>query len=89
MRERQNEFAFLEYFDTKISSYDSGILKANTDIFRALIEQSAVDASEIVYSDDRAFKWAGANKRDIDTIVFENINQCKLIVKSLGICFED
>ena len=89
IRELEKEFAFLEHFDTKIFSYDIGILKPQTDIFRALVEQSGVDASEIVYSDDSESKLAGANELGIHTFVFENINQFKLTLKSLGICFED
>lgn len=85
IRELEKEFAFLKHFDTKIFSYDIGVLKPNIKIFRALVEQCGIDASEIVYSDDSETKLFGAKELGIQTFPFKNIIQFKHILSSLGV----
>ncbi len=63
--ELDKEFDFLKHFDIKIFSFDTGVLKPSIKIFQALVEQSNVDASEIVYSDDNKLKLDGAKELGI------------------------
>jgi len=88
INELEKEFAFLNHFDIQIFSFDIGVLKPHANIFRALIEQVGVNASEIVYSDDRASKLDGAKELGIHTFVFENINQFMCTLESLGVNIE-
>lgn len=85
IRELEEEFAFLRHFDTRIFSYDIGVLKPNINIFQALVEQCGVNASEIVYSDDSESNLSGAKELGIHTFIFNNINQFKLSLKNFGI----
>jgi len=85
IRELEEEFSFLRYFDTKIFSYDIGVLKPNIKIFQALVEQCEVNASEIVYSDDSESNLSGAKELGIHTFIFNNINQFKHALKTFGV----
>ena len=85
IRELQDEFAFLNYFDTKIFSYEIGVMKPNLNIFQALVDQCGFDASEIVYSDDSESNLSGAKEVGIHTFIFHDINQFKQSLKSIGV----
>ena len=85
IRELEEEFAFLRHFDTKIFSYDIGVLKPNINIFKALVEQCGVNASEIVYSDDSESNLSGAKELGIHTFIFDNITQFKDALKTFGV----
>ena len=89
IRELEKEFGFLKYFDTKIYSYDIGVLKPNIKIFQALVKQCGIDASEIIYSDDSETKLSGAKELGIQTFLFKDIIQFKHILSSLGVSTED
>ena len=86
IRELEKEFAFLKHFDPAIFSYDIGVLKPDIEIFRALVQQCGVDASEIVYSDDCETKLSGARELGIQTCHFKNIIQFQHKLSSLGVC---
>ena len=86
IRELDKEFDFLRYFDTKIFSYDTGVLKPHVNIFRELVEQSGVEASEIVYSDDNESKLEGAKELGLHTFVFKNVDQFKHTLEMIGVC---
>ena len=85
IRVLEQTFDFLKHFDVTIFSYDLGVLKPHIGIFRALVEQSGVDASAIVYSDDRASKLGGAKALGIHTFVFKHIEHFKQTLESLGV----
>ena len=85
IRELEEEFAFLRHFDTKIFSYDIGVLKPNVNIFKALVEQSGVDASKLVYSDDNESNLSAAKKLGINAFIFKNIDQFKRSLKTFGV----
>ncbi|MEN8199566.1 MAG: HAD-IA family hydrolase [Thermodesulfobacteriota bacterium] len=88
INELEKEFAFLKYFDIQIFSFDVGVLKPHVNIFKALVEQSKVDVSEIVYSDDRESKLDGAKELGIHTFIFKNIEQFKHTLESFGVIME-
>ncbi|MGI9569019.1 MAG: HAD family hydrolase [Desulfobulbia bacterium] len=88
IRELEEEFAFLKHFDTKIFSYDIGVLKPNVNIFKALVEQCGVDASELVYSDDSESNLSAAKELGVHTFIFKNINQFKHSLHTLGVSTE-
>ena len=88
IRELEKKFSFLKHFDTKIFSYDIGVLKPNSKIFQALVRQCGVDASEIVYSDDSETNLAGARELGIQTFQFKNIIQFTHMLSSLGVTAE-
>jgi len=81
----EKSFGFLKYFDIKIFSCDAEFLKPDIRIFQTLVEQSRVDVSEIVYSDDDEIKLAGAKELGINTFVFENFRQFRYELELLGV----
>lgn len=85
IRELEEEFSFLRHFDTKLFSYEIGVLKPDIKIFQALVEQCGVKASEIVYSDDSEANVSGAKKLGIHTFIFNNFNQFEHALKAFGV----
>ena len=85
IRELEKEFAFLRLFDTKIFSYEIGVLKPNINIFKALVERCGVNSSEIAYSDDSESNLSGAKELGIHTFLFKSIHQFEHALESLGV----
>lgn len=85
IRELNNKFKFLDDFDTQIFAYDVGVLKPDKKIFEALINQSKVKPSEIIYSDDSPDKLKGATELGIHTFVYEDIKSFINKLKSFGV----
>ncbi len=85
VREVDNEWGFLDLFDVKIFSYQVGFLKPDKRIFQALIDASEVKPGEIVYSDDGEDKIQGALELGINAFVYENFEQFKNKLTSLGV----
>lgn len=85
IRELDDEFAFLRHFDTKIFSYEVGVLKPSINIFEILIDQCGFNASEVVYSDDSESNLSGAKEVGIHTFIYNDINEFKHSLKSIGV----
>lgn len=78
-------FGFLQNFDVKIISYEKGILKPDKEIFKSLIVESGLDASEIAYSDDNEDKLLGAKELGIEAFVYVDFDQFQQKLVELGI----
>jgi HAD superfamily hydrolase (TIGR01509 family) len=79
------KFGFLSDFDIRIFSYEVGFVKPNKEIFEALIRESNVLASEIIYSDDNAERIKGAAELGINTFVYQNFPQFSAELRSFGV----
>ena len=85
IRELDDEFAFLRHFDTKIFSYEVGVLKPSINIFKILVDQCGYQASEVVYSDDSESNLSKAREVGINTLRYEGFNALKHSLKSIGV----
>jgi putative hydrolase of the HAD superfamily len=85
IRELDEKFNFLQDFDVKIFSYKYGILKPDSKIFQALIDETGVEPSSIAYSDDLESNLAVPKSLGITSFVFENINHFKQELSNLGV----
>jgi putative hydrolase of the HAD superfamily len=83
IRELDEKFNFLKHFDVHIFSYEIGALKPDAKIFKALIDKSWLQPHEIIYSDDKEDKLAGAKSLWIQTFVFHTFEE---FVKDLRKC---
>ena len=75
IRELDKKFHFLDDFDVHIFSYEVGAMKPDQKIFQILIDKSGVEASKIIYSDDKEEKLEWAKKLWIQTFVFHNVDE--------------
>jgi HAD superfamily hydrolase (TIGR01509 family) len=80
-----SRFHFLDDFDYKVFSYEVNDVKPNLPIFQELINRTKAGPSEIVYSDDRMDRLAGAIQLGMSTFVFNNFEQFKEELTKLGI----
>lgn len=81
----EEKFQFLGDFDVRIFSYEVGFTKPAKKIFQALIDESQVQASELVYADDNADRIAGARELGINVFVYEDFEQFKSQLANLGV----
>ena len=75
VRELDKKFHFLDNFDVHIFSYEVGAMKPDQKIFQILIDKSGVEASKIIYSDDKEEKLEWAKKLWIQTFVFHGFDE--------------
>ena len=75
IRELDKKFHFLDDFDVHIFSYEVGVMKPDQKIFQILIDKSGVEASKIIYSDDKEEKLEWAKKLWIQTFVFHGFDE--------------
>ncbi|MDQ3076186.1 MAG: HAD family phosphatase [bacterium] len=85
IRALQERFNFLEDFDVKIFSYETGLVKSNKELFQILIDKSGVKPEEIAYSDDKEEVLGGAKELGINAFVYENFEQFLGELKKLGV----
>ncbi|MDR3169216.1 MAG: HAD-IA family hydrolase [Candidatus Peribacteria bacterium] len=62
IRELDQKFGFLSWFDVPVFSYEVGVLKPDRAIFNILIDTSGYRPEEIVYADDKAANLVGARE---------------------------
>ncbi len=85
IRVLQERFGFLKYFDVAIFSYEVGVTKPDKRIFEELVHRAAVQPEELVYSDDSEEKLRGALELGINAFVYEDFEQFKEKLISLGV----
>ena len=80
-------YTFWAQFDGATVSADLGILKPQAEIYRALLTQNEIEASETVFIDDMPYNVKGAEEVGISAIQFKNSAQCEQSLKALGLSF--
>lgn len=85
IRELDNKFDFIKDFDVHIFSYEVGVLKPDARIFQILIDKSWTQPHEIIYSDDKEDKLAGAKSLWIQTFVFHTFEEFVEDLRKCGI----
>lgn len=78
-------FGLLDNFDAYVFSYEVGATKPSTEIFKALVEKSGVEASEIVFADDNNDNLAGAKEVGIQAFFYEGFDKFIEQLKELGV----
>ena len=75
IRELDKKFNFIANFDVHIFSYQEWVMKPDQKIFQILIDKSWIDASKIIYSDDKEEKVQWAKALWIQTFVFHGFDE--------------
>lgn len=83
----KSTYTFWAQFDGATVSSDLGILKPQVEIYRALLTQNEIEASETVFIDDMQYNVKGAEEVGISAIQFKNSAQCEQSLKALGLSF--
>lgn len=81
----EEKFSFYSDFDAVVSSHEVGYTKPSKEIFEALLDNTGVKPSELVYSDDNPDRLQGAKDLGINVFVYENFDQFLLELSNLGI----
>ncbi|MCF6439509.1 HAD family phosphatase [Pseudoalteromonas luteoviolacea] len=80
-------YDFWGLFDGEIVSADLGVLKPQSEIYRALLEQYQLVANETVFLDDMPHNVAGAKAVGMEAIQFESVEQARKALYALGLVF--
>ncbi|WCE30920.1 HAD family hydrolase [Vibrio sp. SCSIO 43137] len=78
-------YKFWNLFDGATVSAEVGLLKPQAEIYRSLLSQYDLEASETVFIDDMPYNVEGAESVGIAAIQFKNTTQCEQALKSLGV----
>lgn len=78
-------FGFLDDFDVVVVSYEVGVAKPDKGIFEALVKESGVEPSELVYSDDDESKMTGAKELGINTFLYTDFPAFVKHLENLGV----
>lgn len=81
----QEKFGFLDDFDAAVFSYKVGAVKPSKAIFQVLIDESEVNADEIVYSDDNVQKLTGALELGVTAFVYDDFEKFVNELERLGV----
>lgn len=85
VRSLNEKFDFLKDFDASVFSYEVKALKPSPIIFKELLRRVGVRPEELVYSDDKPDKLAGAQELGIKTFVFADVDQFKKELEKLDV----
>jgi putative hydrolase of the HAD superfamily len=80
-------YNFWPLFDGATVSAEVGLLKPDLDIYKSLLSQNNLEASETVFIDDMDYNVKGAESSGIFGIEFKNVDQCAAELKKLGVKF--
>ncbi|MBD0785598.1 HAD family phosphatase [Vibrio sp. Y2-5] len=81
----KSTYTFWDLFDGAIVSAEVGLLKPQPEIYQLLLSRYALNASETVFIDDMPNNVKGAEFVGISVIQFENVVQCELALRLLGV----
>ena len=81
----QKRFGFLDDFDSISLSYDVGATKPSQEIFQKLIDESGVNADEIVFADDNDHNLEGAKQLGIQAFFYEGFDHFIGKLRELGV----
>ena len=80
-----SEHKLNEVFDVITTSYETKIAKPDISIFKEIVEQLGVDATECIYIDDMEKNIPPAKELGMKMILFKNFEQLKKELISLSI----
>ncbi|SHE61825.1 HAD family phosphatase [Vibrio gazogenes] len=78
-------YTFWDLFDGATVSAEVGLLKPQPEIYRSLLSQYGLKASETVFIDDMPYNVKGAESVGMTAIQFKNAAQCEQALKSCGV----
>lgn len=81
----KSSYTFWDLFDGAMVSAEVGLLKPQPEIYRSLLSQYDLKASETVFIDDMSYNVKGAEAVGISAIQFVSATQCEKSLKSLGV----
>ena len=81
----QSNYRFWPLFDGAVVSADVGVGKPEAEIYQLLLNRYQLNAKETVFIDDMAHNVAGAQAIGMAAIRFEDAQQCKMALQSLGV----
>jgi len=81
----QKRFGFLKNFDIAVYSYEIGIAKPNSGIFKELVKRSKVKPEEIIFADDDSEKISGAKEIGIQAFIYEGFDKFIKELEELGV----
>ncbi len=73
----QHKFAFMNYFDYGLCSYEAGVLKPSEEFFRAFMKRFALAPHDVVYIDDGGRNSAVAQALGMTAFMFETAEQLR------------
>lgn len=74
-----------ELFDAAIVSSEIGMVKPNPDAYRLAAERAGVETAECIMIDDSNINCRGAEATGMQSILYENTDQCVGALKKLGV----
>ena len=80
-----DNFNFYKYADGGVISYETGYVKPETGIYKALIEKYNIKPEEAVFLDDMKVNIEAASKCGFHTIHFKSIDQAIDELQQLGV----
>ncbi len=78
-------FGFLSDFDAAALSYQVGVCKPDSGIFKELINLSGVEAGEIVFSDDNQENIKSAADLGIETFLYTGFSEFMTTLNTKGV----
>ena len=73
----QNQFAFMNYFDYGLCSYETGVLKPSKAFFREFMARFAVEPRHVAYIDDGRRNVEAARALGMTAFMFETAQQLR------------
>jgi len=77
--------SFWDLFDGRLISCRVHLVKPEPEIYRHLVDTYALDAGETVFIDDMEANLGPAARCGMQTILYEDADQCQRALQSLGI----
>jgi len=75
-----------DVFDASIFSCAEGTLKPEQEIYEVAARKLGLPLSQCVFIDDKQLFVDGAIQAGMKAVLYENLNQVKQALKSLGVC---
>jgi putative hydrolase of the HAD superfamily len=67
-----DRFQWIDAFETKIFSCDLGMIKPESEIYRACLDTLGLEGSKVLFLDDCPENVEGANQSGFNTVLFRN-----------------
>ena len=80
----ERTYEFFEVFDGKVISCRLNLCKPEPEIYSHLLETYGLNAADTVFIDDVEINLATARQMGIQTIRFENPDQCADKLRAIG-----
>lgn len=81
----QERYGFLDWFEGGIFSHEVGMKKPHPLLYKLILEKAQAKAEETIFIDDKPVCLPPAAELGMTTILFENPQQLRATLESLGI----